>query len=66
MLSETSEGVAANSLRIHGMAIDVCVAGATIERNWQWIVKLGMGRDGLYCRSNFIHLNAGMVQSWGE
>jgi uncharacterized protein YcbK (DUF882 family) len=35
MLSETSEGVAANSLRIHGMAIDVCVADATSERNWQ-------------------------------
>lgn len=65
MLKETSESVAANSLHTCGMAIDVRVAGATCERMWQTAVQLGMGGAGLYRGSNFVHLDAGPVRSWG-
>ena len=65
MLSEISESVAANNLHTHDMAIDVYGAGGTSEHNWQSTVELGMGRDDLYRRPNFIHLDAGPVHSLG-
>ncbi len=65
MLSESSEGVAVNSLHTYGMAIDVRIEGLAGERIWQTAVKLGMGGAGLYRGSNFVHLDVGPVRSWG-
>ncbi len=65
MLKQTGEGVAANSLHTYGMAIDVRVEGVTSERIWQTVVELGMGGAGFYRGSNFVHLDAGPVRSWG-
>jgi len=65
MLSETSEGVAANSLHTYGIATDIRVKDATSERMWQTAVKLSMGGAGLYRSSNFVHLDGGPVRPWG-
>ena len=63
-LRNTSEGVARNSLHTVGMAADIRVRGVATEAVWRAAVDLRRGGAGLYCTSDFVHLDVGPVRSW--
>jgi uncharacterized protein YcbK (DUF882 family) len=64
MLHERSNGVAAGSLHMQGMAIDVRVEGVQLDHVHQAALDLGRGGVGLYPVSNFVHMDVGRVRRW--
>jgi uncharacterized protein YcbK (DUF882 family) len=64
MLREESSGVAANSLHVQGMAIDVRLPGRSLRSLHAAAVRLEQGGVGYYPRSDFVHLDVGRVRYW--
>ena len=64
MLREESSGVAANSLHVQGMAIDVRLPGRSLRSLHAAAVRLERGGVGYYPRSDFVHLDVGRVRYW--
>jgi len=64
MLREESNGVAANSLHMQGMAIDVRLPGRSLRSLHAAAVRLERGGVGYYPRSDFVHLDVGRVRYW--
>src|SRR5579883_2538876 len=61
MLREMSGGVAANSLHIQGMAIDIRVPGRALSHVHHAAVSLRSGGVGYYPHSGFVHVDVGRV-----
>ena len=57
-------GVAANSLHLRGMAIDIRVPGVALRDLYKTAVGLHGGGVGIYPRSDFIHVDVGRVRTW--
>lgn len=64
MLHERSSGVAAKSLHMQGMAIDIRLADRALDKLHNAALNLGEGGVGIYPTSNFVHVDVGRVRRW--
>jgi uncharacterized protein YcbK (DUF882 family) len=64
MLAATTGGVAAGSLHVQGMAIDVRVPGRSLAALRDAALSLRGGGVGYYPASNFVHVDVGRVRFW--
>ncbi|HYB08314.1 MAG TPA: DUF882 domain-containing protein [Alphaproteobacteria bacterium] len=64
MLRAQSDGVAAQSLHMEGMAIDIRVPGRTLRAVHKAALQLERGGVGYYPRSDFVHVDVGRVRRW--
>jgi uncharacterized protein YcbK (DUF882 family) len=65
MLASYSDGVAAGSLHMSGMAIDIRIPGRSLRQLHQVALNLSEGGVGYYPRSDFVHVDTGRVRRWG-
>ena len=64
LLRKLGRGVAAKSLHMKGMAIDIRLPGYDTARLKQVAAGLKRGGVGYYPRSDFIHVDVGRVRYW--
>jgi uncharacterized protein YcbK (DUF882 family) len=64
MLHEQNAGVAATSLHMQGMAIDIRIQGRPLLGLRDAALRLSAGGVGYYPKSNFLHLDIGRVRRW--
>ncbi len=64
MLAATTGGVSSRSLHMEGRAVDVRLAGYTIESLRDLALAKRAGGVGYYPASDFVHLDLGAVRSW--
>ena len=65
MLHAESSGVAAKSLHMKGMAIDIRLADRSLPDLHKMALNLRAGGVGYYPRSDFVHVDVGRVRTWG-
>jgi len=65
MLHAESSGVAAKSLHMKGMAIDIRLADRSLRDLHQTALDLRAGGVGYYPSSDFVHVDVGCVRTWG-
>src|ERR1700722_4997480 len=64
MLHEASAGVAAHSMHIQGMAMDIRLPGTRLGSLKKAAVALKMGGVGYYPEDDFVHIDSGAVRKW--
>jgi len=64
LLHERSSGVAAKSLHMQGMAIDIRLPGRTLPKLHDAALAMGWGGVGFYPTSDFVHVDVGRVRKW--
>ena len=64
MLHSRSEGVAAHSLHMDGMAMDIRLDGVALTNLHGAALSLKKGGVGFYPTSNFVHVDVGRVRTW--
>jgi uncharacterized protein YcbK (DUF882 family) len=64
LLRSLSEGVAAGSLHLKGLAIDVRLADVRLAGLRDAAVAARLGGVGYYPASNFVHVDTGRVRTW--
>lgn len=57
-------GVASKSLHMQGMAIDLRIAGRSLEQVHNAAMSQRGGGVGFYPKSDFVHVDVGRVRSW--
>jgi uncharacterized protein YcbK (DUF882 family) len=65
LLASYSDGVAAGSLHMQGMAIDLRVPGRSLRSVHRVALTMAAGGVGYYPRSDFVHVDTGRVRRWG-
>ncbi len=65
MLRSRSRGVAKNSLHMKGQAADLRLASRSVNQMAKAAVACHGGGVGRYSGSNFVHMDCGVVRSWG-
>jgi uncharacterized protein YcbK (DUF882 family) len=65
MLRSRSGGVARNSLHLKGQAADLRLSSRSVRQVARAAISCGAGGVGKYSRSNFTHVDCGVVRSWG-
>ena len=65
LLHAESSGVAAKSLHMQGMAIDIRVANRSLQELHNSALSLHAGGVGYYPTSDFVHVDVGRVRMWG-
>ncbi|KIN61067.1 Tat pathway signal sequence domain-containing protein [Sulfitobacter noctilucae] len=65
MLRSRSRGVAKNSLHMRGQAADLRLASRSVNQMARAAVACQGGGVGRYSGSNFVHMDCGVVRSWG-
>ncbi|MEM9969139.1 MAG: DUF882 domain-containing protein [Pseudomonadota bacterium] len=65
MLRSRSRGVARNSLHIKGQAADLRLSSRSVAQLASAAMACRSGGVGKYSRSNFVHVDCGIVRSWG-
>jgi uncharacterized protein YcbK (DUF882 family) len=63
-LRRITEGVAEESLHMHGRAIDVRSTGIATKDLRAAALKLARGGVGYYPSSNFVHIDTGAFRAW--
>ena len=63
-LHERSGQVAAHSLHMDGMAIDVRMEGVALDHLHKAALDLQAGGVGLYPTSDFVHMDVGRLRRW--
>jgi len=63
-LHEASSGVAARSLHMDGMALDIRIPRVDLTRLRDAALTLQAGGVGFYPKSNFVHVDVGRVRRW--
>lgn len=66
MLRARSRGVARNSLHMKGQAADVRLQSRSVSEIARAAAACKAGGVGRYSGSNFVHMDCGMVRSWGR
>lgn len=64
MLRHQSEGVAAGSLRMKGLAIDIRLPDVPLATLRKAALAVGRGGVGYYPASDFVHVDTGRVRAW--
>jgi uncharacterized protein YcbK (DUF882 family) len=64
MLAHESDGVAAASLHMDGMAIDIRLPGRPLAKLRDAALRLSDGGVGYYPKSDFVHVDVGRVRRW--
>lgn len=57
-------GVAEHSMHIEGKAVDIRMEDVSIRQIRAAGLAMAMGGVGYYPRSNFVHLDTGMIRTW--
>lgn len=65
VLHARSSGVAAHSLHMDGMAMDIRVPGVELAHLRDAALSLQRGGVGYYPGSDFVHVDVGRVRRWG-
>ncbi len=65
MLRSRSRGVAKNSLHLKGQAADLRLASRSVHQMAKAAIACRAGGVGRYSGSNFVHMDCGVVRSWG-
>ena len=65
MLASYTDGVAAGSLHMSGMAIDLRIPGRSLRSIHRVALQMAAGGVGYYPRSDFVHVDTGNVRRWG-
>ena len=65
MLRSRSRGVAKTSLHMKGQAADLRLASRSVGQMARAASACHAGGVGSYSRSNFVHMDCGVVRSWG-
>ncbi len=65
MLRSRSRGVAKNSLHMKGQAADLRLASRSVNQMARAATACSAGGVGRYSRSNFVHMDCGVVRTWG-
>ncbi|PID35664.1 MAG: Tat pathway signal protein [Rhodobacterales bacterium] len=66
MLRSRSRGVARNSLHIKGQAADLRLKHRSVNQMFRAARACNAGGVGKYSGSNFVHMDCGVVRSWGR
>jgi len=66
MLRSNSSGVARNSLHLQGKAADLRMQGRSVSQMARAAAACNAGGVGRYSGSNFVHVDCGVVRSWGS
>lgn len=65
MLRSRSRGVAKNSLHMRGQAADLRLGSRSVNQMARAAIACHGGGVGRYSGSNFVHMDCGVVRSWG-
>lgn len=65
MLRSRSRGVAKNSLHMKGQAADLRLSSRSVGQMAKAASACHAGGVGRYSRSNFVHMDCGVVRTWG-
>jgi len=65
MLRSRSRSVAKNSLHMKGQAADLRLASRSVNQMARAAIACSAGGVGKYSRSNFVHMDSGVVRTWG-
>ena len=65
MLRSRSRGVAKNSLHMKGQAADLRMSSRSVSQMARAAKACQGGGVGKYSRSNFVHMDCGVVRTWG-
>jgi uncharacterized protein YcbK (DUF882 family) len=65
MLRSRSRGVAKNSLHLKGQANDLRLGSRSVSQIYRAAAACRAGGVGRYSRSNFVHMDCGVVRTWG-
>ncbi len=65
MLRSRSRGVAKNSLHMRGQAADLRLSSRSVKQMARAAIACHGGGVGQYSGSNFVHMDCGVVRSWG-
>jgi len=65
MLRSRSRGVAKNSLHVKGQAADLRLSSRSVSQIARAAAACKGGGVGKYSRSNFVHMDCGVVRTWG-
>lgn len=66
MLRSRSRGVAKNSLHMKGQAADLRLKSRSVNQMYRAALACQGGGVGRYSGSNFVHMDCGVVRSWGR
>lgn len=66
MLRARSGGVAKNSLHMKGQAADVRLTSRSVGQIAKAAASCRAGGVGRYSRSNFVHMDCGVIRTWGR
>ncbi len=66
MLRSRSGGVAKNSLHMKGQAADLRLKSRSVGQMARAAASCSAGGVGRYSGSNFVHMDCGVVRSWGR
>ena len=66
MLRSRSSGVAKNSLHMRGQAADLRMKSRSVHQMARAASACASGGVGKYSGSNFVHMDCGVVRSWGR
>ena len=64
-LAARSGGVATRSLHMSGRGIDIRMPGLPLAEVHRAALSMRAGGVGFYPRSDFVHLDTGLVRTWG-
>ena len=65
MLRSKSRNVAKNSLHMRGQAADLRLSSRSVHQMARAAIACRGGGVGKYSRSNFVHMDCGIVRNWG-
>lgn len=65
MLRSRSRRVAKNSLHMKGQAADLRLSSRSVSQMAKAAMSCRAGGVGKYSRSNFVHMDCGVVRTWG-
>lgn len=66
MLRSRSRGVAKNSLHMKGQAADLRLKSRSVNQIAKAALACNAGGVGRYTGSNFVHMDSGVVRTWGR